>query len=140
DALWLRAEQQVPEWRAITMRWPARKNGPVAFTISEPSWNAFARSQLSLNVVTGDIVSWEPYANNSLGQKMRQWARFAHTGELGGWPGQTLAAVACGGGVVLVITGLALASRRLIPWAVRPRVRRAASHPIDVPGVPTLQE
>jgi uncharacterized iron-regulated membrane protein len=140
DALWRRAEQQVPEWRTITMRWPARKSAPVTFAIGEPSWNAFARSQLSLNAATGDIVSWEPYANNSPGQKMRQWARFAHTGELGGWPGQTLAAVACTGGVVLVITGLALASRRLIAWAVWPRVRRAASHPIDVPRVPTLQE
>jgi len=140
DALWRRAEQQVPEWRTITMRWQTRKSTPVAFTIGEPSWNAFARSQLSLNVVTGDIVSWEPYTNNSLGQKMRQWARFAHTGELGRWPGQTLAAVACTGGVVLVITGLALASRRLMAWAVWPRVRRAASHPLDVPAVPTLQE
>jgi len=140
DALWRRAEQQVPEWRTITMRGPARKSAPVAFTIGEPSWNAFARSQLSLNVATGDIVSWEPYANNSLGQKMRQWARFAHSGELGGWPGQTLAAVACAGGVVLVITGLALATRRLMAWGVWPRLRRAASHPIDVPAVPTLQE
>jgi uncharacterized iron-regulated membrane protein len=140
DALWRRAEQQVPEWRTITMRWPARSNAPVTFSIGEPSWNAFARSQLSLHVVTGDIVSWEPYATNSLGQKMRQWSRFAHTGELGGWPGQALAAVACAAGVVLVVTGLALASRRLIAWPAWTRVRRNASHPIDVSGVPTPQE
>jgi uncharacterized iron-regulated membrane protein len=140
DALWTRAEQQVPEWRTITMRWPARRNAPVTFAIVEPSWNAFARSQLSLNVGTGDIVSWAPYAGNNLGQKMRQWARFAHTGELGGWPGQTVAAVACTGGVVPVVTGLALASRRLIGWSVWTRVRRAASQPIDVPNAPTLLE
>jgi len=138
DALWTRAEQQVPELRTITMRWPARRNAPVTFAIVEPSWNAFARSQLSLTVDTGEIVSWEPYANNNLGQKMRQWARFAHTGELGGWPGQTVAAFACTGGVVLVVTGLALASRRLIGWSVWTRVRRAASQPIDVPNAPTL--
>jgi uncharacterized iron-regulated membrane protein len=140
DALWTRAEQQVREWRTITMRWPARGSAPVAFTIGEPSWNAFARSQLMLNAATGEIVSWEPYANNSLGQKMRQWARFAHTGELGGWPGQTLAAVACAGGVVLVVTGLALAVRRLIGWSVWKHVRRPASQAIDGPGVPTLSE
>src|SRR5262245_17938188 len=140
DALWARAEQQVPEWRTSTTRWPARGNAPVTFTSTEPSWNAFARSQLSLNAVTGAIVNWEPYAKNNLGQKMRQWARFAHTGELGGWPGQTLAAIACVGGVVLVVTGLALASRRLIGWSVWTRVRRPAAQPIDAPGVATLSE
>src|SRR5262249_9506583 len=125
DALWTRAEQQVPEWRTITMRWPARSNATGTVSIVEPSWNGVARSQLSVNAGTGEVVSWDPYANNNLGQKMRQWARFAHTGELGGWPGQTVAAVACTGGVVLVVTGLALASRRLIGWSVWTRVRGA---------------
>jgi len=140
DALWRRAEQQVPEWRTMTMRWPARSSAAVTFSIEERSWNAFARSQLSLNVVTGEVVSWQPYARNSLGQKMRQWARFAHTGELGGWPGQALAAVACAGGVVLAVTGLALASRRVIAWPGWTRMRSHAPHPIAVSGGPTLQE
>jgi uncharacterized iron-regulated membrane protein len=71
---------------------------------------------------------------------MRQWARFAHTGELGGWPGQALAAVACAGGVVLAVTGLALASRRVIAWPGWTRMRSNAPHPIAVSGGPTLQE
>ncbi len=140
DALWARAEQQVPEWRAITMRWPARSNAPVSFSVTEPSWNAFARSQLSLSATTGEIVSWEPYRASSPGQKMRQWARFAHTGELGRWPGQTLAAVACVGGVVLVMTGFALAWRRLLGWSVWAQVRknRLEGNTREAPVAPPL--
>jgi len=138
DALWARAEQQVPGWRSITMRWSARPNAPVTFTITEPSWNAFARSQLSLNAVTAETVNWEPYGGQSLGQRMRQWARFAHTGELGRWPGQLLAAVACAGGSLLVLTGLALAWRRLIGWSLWTRVRRRRPVEPETPVVPVL--
>ena len=34
------------------------------------------------------------YENNTLGQKARGWLRFAHTGELGGIAGQTVAGIA----------------------------------------------
>jgi uncharacterized iron-regulated membrane protein len=117
DQLWARAEQQVPVWRAMTMRLPNRSGAPVSFTITDATqWNAFARSQLTVDAASTGIVRWEPYADNSLGQKMRGWLRFAHTGELGGIIGQTLAAIACLGGTFLVYTGFALALRRLIGW------------------------
>jgi uncharacterized iron-regulated membrane protein len=122
DQLWTRAEQQVPQWRSITMRLPDRAGAPVAFTITDATqWNAFARSQLTLDSASAEIIRWEPYANNSLGQKVRGWLRFAHTGELGGIAGQTVAGVACLGGVVLVWTGLSLAWRRLLGWIGRKR-------------------
>jgi uncharacterized iron-regulated membrane protein len=45
DAIWARAGDQVPTWRTITARLPARKGAPVTFTIVDArSWNAFARS------------------------------------------------------------------------------------------------
>jgi hypothetical protein len=89
------------------------------------NWNAFARSQLTLNAETVEVVRWEPYAATSRGQKWRGWVRFGHTGELGGVAGQSLAAAASLGGVVLVWTGLALAFRRLIGWRLW-RVPRGA--------------
>jgi uncharacterized iron-regulated membrane protein len=102
------------------MRLPNRGGAPVAFTITDATqWNAFARSQVTLDSTSGEIIRWEPYGNNSLGQKVRGWLRFAHTGELGGVAGQTLAGFACVGGVVLVWTGLSLAWRRLIGWLGR---------------------
>ena len=42
--------------------------------------------------------------------------RFAHTGEVLGIPGQTVAGLVSAGGVVLVWTGIALALRRFLAW------------------------
>jgi uncharacterized iron-regulated membrane protein len=117
DALWSRAEEQVPTWRAITARLPARAGAPAAFTIVDRrSWNAFARSQLTVDVATANVSKWEPYEASSRGQKWRGWVRFGHTGELGGLPGQIAAGLASAGGAMLVWTGLTLAFRRLLAW------------------------
>ena len=122
DVLWTRAEQQMPTWRVMTMRLPERAGGPAAFTISDrTSWNAFARSQLTLDSATGDVRSWQPYSATTRGQKARGWIRFGHTGELGGRTGQAIAGVACLGGVFLVYTGISLAIRRLIQFIARSR-------------------
>ena len=95
DRLWARAEQQLPTWQTVTMRLPERPRAPVSFTMNDARhWNAFARSQLALDAATGDIVRWEPYAEQSRGQKWRGWVRFGHTGELGGIAGQALAGIA----------------------------------------------
>ena len=67
-------------------------------------------------------MQWQPYENNSLGQKVRGWLRFAHTGELGGLVGQVVAGAGCLGGVFLVYTGLSLALRRLLNWALWTRL------------------
>jgi uncharacterized iron-regulated membrane protein len=116
DRIWARAEAQVPTWSILTMRLPARDGAPLVFTITDgANWNAFARSTLTVNA-TGEVVQWQPYEGGSLGQKVRGWLRFAHTGELGRLPGQLVAGVGCLGGVFLVYTGLSLAFRRLWNW------------------------
>jgi uncharacterized iron-regulated membrane protein len=107
----------LPTWQSMSVRFPARPNDPVSFTLTDGAhWNRFARSQLSLDAATAGVVRWEPYAASSLGQKARGWLRFAHTGELGGLAGQILAGAACAGGAMLVWTGLALAVRRFAAW------------------------
>jgi uncharacterized iron-regulated membrane protein len=133
DALFARAEQQLPTWQTVTMRLPEQPRAPVSFTMNDTRyWNSFARSQLTLNAATGDVVRWEPYAENTRGQKWRGWVRFGHTGELGGIVGQSLAGIACLGGVVLVWTGLALAFRRFVGW----RIWRRRADPQRVHSAP----
>jgi uncharacterized iron-regulated membrane protein len=103
------------------------------FTITNgANWNAFARSSLTLNSATGDVVQWQPYEETNLGQKVRGWLRFAHTGELGGLTGQIIAGVGCLGGVFLVCTGLSLAFRRLWNWSLW---KRFPSSKRSLPGV-----
>ncbi len=54
--------------------------------------------------------------------------RFAHTGEVLGIPGQTIAGLVTFGGAVLVWTGIALALRRFRAW-LRRRRRPCRSSP-----------
>jgi uncharacterized iron-regulated membrane protein len=145
DRIWTRAEAQVPSWSLLTMRLPGRDGAPVAFTITDgANWNAFARSNLTLNGASGAVVEFQPYENNNLGQKIRGWLRFAHTGELGGLSGQILAGLGCLGGVFLVYTGLALAWRRLWNWSLWARLglarRRARRAPGNTPASSTGRE
>ena len=55
----------------------------------------------------------------STGRQWRSWLRFAHTGEVYGLAGQTVAGLVSAGGVFLVWTGLALTLRRFAAWRRR---------------------
>jgi uncharacterized iron-regulated membrane protein len=128
SSLMAHAERQVPEWRTMIVRLPQRQGGPVAFSMSDRNhWNSYARSTLTLDGSSGAPIRWEPYADASRGQKVRGWMRFAHTGELGGIPGEAVAGLACAGGAVLVWTGIALALRRFAAWRSRSRGRATAA-------------
>ena len=117
------------------MRLPNREGGPVAFTITDgANWNAFARSNLTLNGANGEVLQWQPYEDSSLGQKVRGWLRFAHTGELGGLTGQLVAGVGCLGGVFLVYTGLSLAFRRLWNWSLWKQLGSSPRRRVGVPS------
>jgi uncharacterized iron-regulated membrane protein len=130
EALVRRAEQQLPTWRTMIVRLPARPDVPIAFSMSDRYyWNTFARSTLTLDGNTGNDIRWEPYAQTSLGQKVRGWLRFAHTGELGGIPGEAVAGLASAGGTFLVWTGIALALRRFSAWRARRRYASRAETP-----------
>ena len=122
DVLLLRAQAQVPGWVMIMLRLPPRGDGPVTASIQgADAVHRFERSQLTLNRTTGDVVKWEPYANNSTGRKLRTWVRALHTGEAFGFIGQTVAGLASLGGCFLVWTGLAMAWRRFRSWRRTPK-------------------
>ena len=114
DALFERAETEVPGWKSISLRLVPGNSREAAFTIDRGNGGQpQKRDQLTLDRATGQVVRWEPFAQLSLGRRLRAWARFTHTGEAGGLPGQLIAAIATAGGAFLVWTGIALALRRL---------------------------
>jgi uncharacterized iron-regulated membrane protein len=114
NALWTRAEQQVPGWKSLTLRLPA-SYGAKTFTIDKGNGGRpDQRSQLTLNAQTAELVRWEPFSSNNAGRRLRSWFRFIHTGEAGGIAGQTIAGIATAGAAMLVWTGILLAFRRLL--------------------------
>jgi len=82
------------------------------------------RSQLVLDRETGQVMRWEPFSSLTRGRQIRSVLRFAHTGEVAGIPGRTIALLATTGGTMLVWTGLALAWRRLRAWQTQNQVRK----------------
>ncbi len=98
------------------MRLPDEADAPVAFTILRGHrGRPDLRAQLSLERGSGAVMSWEPYSGQGLGRRLRSWSRWVHTGEAGGFIGQTIAGLAAAGATVLVWTGWAMAWRRFFP-------------------------
>jgi uncharacterized iron-regulated membrane protein len=138
NAFWLQAEKQMPEWKSITMRLPASPKAPVSFQIdSGDGGRPDRRGQLTLNRRTGEMMRWEPFSNQSAGRRLRSWMRFSHTGEAGGMPGQTIAAIASLGATLLTWTGLSLAIRRMLRAIAR---RREAIPVAEVAGTGRISE
>jgi uncharacterized iron-regulated membrane protein len=114
DHLWSIAAQRVPDWQTISLRFGNSPSAPLTFSIEQGRrGRPDLRSQLTLDPRTGEVVRWEPFSSFNLGRQFRSWARFVHTGEAGGFVGQTLAALVSAGACILVCTGLAMAWRRL---------------------------
>jgi uncharacterized iron-regulated membrane protein len=112
DAAWRRAQGQVPGWRSISLRVPTSPRAPFVFTIDRgDGGQPQLRDTLTVDR-RGEVVAFEPFSNQSRGRQLRGVLRFAHTGEVLGISGQTIAGIASAGGAVLVWTGLALAYRR----------------------------
>ena len=76
------------------------------------SWPLFARTTLTLDPFSAELLKRDGYADGSLGRRVRTWIRFLHTGEALGPVGKLLAALASFGACFLVYTGFALSWRR----------------------------
>lgn len=120
DELFNRVKQQSPEWKSITFRMPTPRDGTVVFTVDTGNGGQpQKRSQLTVDRKTGTLIRTENFDSYNLGRKLRFIARFLHTGEVLGLPGQMIATVASLGAVFLVWTGISLALRRLAGWRNR---------------------
>jgi uncharacterized iron-regulated membrane protein len=127
DGAYAAALEQVPEWRAVSIRIPTAAQRSMSVTIDE-GYGGQPQRRGTLTVTrAGEVERWETFADLSPGRRLRSWLRFVHTGEYYGLIGQTIAGLVSAGGVVLVWTGLALAVRRFATWlANRSRQREAA--------------
>ncbi len=70
------------------------------------------KSQLNVNLASGEVVTWETFSTHNLGKQLRFWARWVHTGEAGGFIGQTIAGLAALSAAVLVWTGISMSWQR----------------------------
>lgn len=124
DYLLTAAKTLNPAWRTITLNVTRDGGGPVTAAIDTGNGGQPQdRTQYLLARETGAVVKTIRFADGSLGQRLRAFVRFGHTGEYYGWPGQAIAAIASFGACVLVYSGLALSIRRLAGW-VRGRRRQ----------------
>ncbi len=134
NSAWVRAEKQVNDWRSISLQLPASATAPLTFNIDRGNGGQpQRRGQLVLDRGTGNVVRWEPFSTYTRGRQLRSILRFAHTGEVLGIPGQVIAGLVSTGGAFLVMTGLALAIRRLAGWRARRRATSTASNGILAP-------
>ena len=117
-----KAAAQMSEWKTISIALPAGHSPRVVVTLDAgDGGQPHKRATLTLNRQTGDVERWEPYSSQTAGRRTRTWLRFAHTGEVYGLIGQTVAGVVTAGGAVLVWTGIALALRRFLASRKRNR-------------------
>jgi hypothetical protein len=152
-------------WAMVTLRVPASAEEPVAFTIDRgDAGQPNLRGTLTMTRVAGSAVAsaaqpgerWEDFSAQTPGRRLRTFLRFAHTGEIFGFAGQTIAGLVSAGGAVLVYTGISLALRRLWAWlrrtrnasrvvgqeaeavnrAIRPAASPATSRSFDAPSRP----
>lgn len=120
DDLFSSAALYGDDWQTLTLTLPDADSRHAVFTIDEGNGGEpQKRHTLTLDRLTGEEVTWAPFASLSSGYKARRWVRFLHTGEALGVGGQTIAGLASIAAAIMVWTGLALALRRFLRWRLR---------------------
>ena len=113
DEVLVRAAGEMPDWNIMTMRVAEDDDTSLSVSVDRGSGRQPPkRLDLSFDRGSGEIIERDGYGFYSLGRKLRLWLRYAHTGEIYGVLGQTVAGMASAGLVVLVWTGLSLSWRR----------------------------
>ncbi len=120
DAFFAAAVKTQPDWKIATLRLAEDPAAPVVVTLDRGNgFRPDLRSTVTIHRQTGKIVKRETYADMGRAQSARIWIRWLHTGEAGGWLGQTLAGAASLAACFLVYTGWMLSWRRFRAWRER---------------------
>ncbi len=113
QALVAKAAAETPGWRTITVNLPEPVHEPVVVAVDRGTGRQPSkREELLFDRTTGELVGRGGYPTFSRGFRIRRWLRFAHTGEVYGVIGQTIAGAVSLGVAVMVWTGLAMSWRR----------------------------
>ena len=119
-ALAAQAVAGTPEWRTITISLPESTGDPVVVAVDRGNGRQPSKSEdLLFDRATGELVGRGGYPTFSPGFKVRRWLRYAHTGEVYGVIGQSIAGAVSLGAAVMVWTGLAMSWRRFFGPAGR---------------------
>jgi uncharacterized iron-regulated membrane protein len=103
----------MPEWRAATLQLPKGDSPTASITLDRGTGGQpQLRATVQMNRSTGAIAKYQPFDSLSTGRQLRGILRFAHTGEVLGIVGQTIAGLVTLASVVLVVTGISLSVRR----------------------------
>ncbi len=120
QALATKAIGETPGWRTITISLPESIHNPVVVAVDRGTGRQPSKSEdLLFDRATGELVERAGYPTFSRGFKIRRWLRFAHTGEVYGAIGQSIAGVVSLGVAFMVWTGLAMSWRRFFGSAGR---------------------
>ena len=115
-----KAGAETPEWQTITISLPEPIHEPVRVAVDRGTGRQPSKSEdLLFDRATGELVGRAGYPTFGRGLKIRRWLRFAHTGEVYGVIGQSIAGVVSLGVAVMVWTGLAMSWRRFFRSAGR---------------------
>ncbi len=115
DMIVIDAATRAPDWRSITLALSEDGLGPVRVTIDLGSGRQPALSEDVLyDPGTGDVIGQGGYPTYGRGLRIRRWLRYAHTGEVYGVVGQTVAGVVSLATALLVGTGMSMSWRRFV--------------------------
>ena len=119
-ALAARAAAETPGWRTITLDLPESMREPVVVAVDRGTGRQPSKAEdLLFDRATGELVARAGYPAFTPGFKVRRWLRFAHTGEVYGVVGQSIAGAVSLGAAVMVWTGLSMSWRRFFGPARR---------------------
>ena len=120
QALAAKAVAGTPGWRTITISLPESTRDPVVIAVDRGNGRQPSKSEdLLFDRATGELVGRGGYPTFSPGFKVRRWLRYAHTGEVYGVVGQSIAGAVSLGAAVMVWTGIAMSWRRFFGVAGR---------------------
>ncbi len=98
DAAWAASQAQIPNWRTMTTRLATSAKAPVIIAVDEGyAGQPQLRTTFTFDRATGSLEKAENFESLSSGRQLRSWLRFAHTGEIYGLTGQTIAGLVSAG-------------------------------------------
>ena len=104
----------------IAISLPESARDPVMVAVDRGNGRQPSESEdLLFDRATGELVGRGGYPTFSPGFKIRRWLRYAHTGEVYGVIGQSIAGAVSLGAGIMVWTGLAMSWRRFFGAASR---------------------
>ena len=115
-----KAGVETPGWRTLTIDLPESIHDPVVVAADRGNGRQPSKSEdLLFDRATGELVERAGYPTFTRGFKFRRWLRYAHTGEVYGVIGQSIAGAVSLGAAVMVWTGVAMSWRRFFGPAGR---------------------